>query len=116
MVRIVNFRVRQNSLGEVFNALIVQGIVLVQSKETGLYYATSKEASLPTTFDEETCKSLIGQTLDGRIQRTEVEPFEVTNQETGEIKVLTYRYQFIPARVEQNHLEELVELENELTH
>ena len=32
------------------------GIEMVKSKETGLYYATSKKATVSTTFDEETCK------------------------------------------------------------
>ena len=116
MVRIIDYRVRQNTLGESFQVLIVQGIVLVQSKETGLYYATTKEASIPTTFDEATCKSLLGQTLEGTIHKVDCAPYEVVNQETGDVKELNFRYVFIPAKVEQNHNEEIVEPENELVH
>ena len=41
MVRIIDYKVRMNTEGEPFNALIVQGgIQLVKSQETGFYYAT----------------------------------------------------------------------------
>ena len=69
MVRIVDYKARRSSEGELFLALIVQGgISLVKSKETGLYYATAKKASIPSTFDEETCKSLVGQEMEGTVE------------------------------------------------
>ena len=52
---------------------------MVKSKKTGMYYGTAKKASIPSTFDEETCKSLIGQELDGTIERIECEPYEFAN-------------------------------------
>jgi hypothetical protein len=68
MVRIIDYKTRINSEGEPFLALLVQdGIALVKNKETGLYYATAKKASIPCTFDEATCKNLIGQELDGSV-------------------------------------------------
>ena len=72
MVRIIDFKVRMNGEGEPFNALIVQGgVELVKSQETGLYYATAKKASIPSTFDVKTCESLIGQELDGSVQKAD---------------------------------------------
>ena len=66
MVKIIDYKTRMSAEGEPFLALIVQGgISLVKSGETGLYYATAKRASIPCTFDEQTCQSLIGQKLDG---------------------------------------------------
>ena len=96
MVTIVDYRVRESRDGEPFIALIVQGgIELVKSKETGMFYATAKKASIPSTFDEKTCESLIGQELDGTIQKVQCEPYEVTDQETGEIWELDFRWVYV---------------------
>lgn len=96
MVRIINFKVRMNAEGEPFNALIVQGgIELVKSQETGLFYATAKKASIPSTFDDKTCESLIGQELSGTVEKMECEPYEFTNEETGEVMELSHRWVFV---------------------
>ena len=96
MVTIVDYKVRMNGEGDPFNALIVQGgIELVKSKETGMFYATAKKASIPSTFDDKTCESLIGQELDGTVQKVSCEPFEVTDQETGEIREMDYRWVYV---------------------
>ena len=68
---------------------------MVKSKETGLHYATAKKASIPSTFDEETCKSLIGQELDGAVEKVECESYEFTNEETGEVMELSHRWVFV---------------------
>ena len=96
MVRIIGFKVRMNAEGEPFNTLIVQGgIELVKSKETGLFYATAKKASIPSTFDEKTCESLVGQELEGTVQKAECEPYEFTNEETGVVMELSHRWVFV---------------------
>ena len=96
MVTITDYRVRESRDGQPFIALIVQGgIELVKSKETGLYYATSKKASIPSTFDEKTCENLIGQELPGSIEKVECEPYEYTNEETGEVLELSHRWVFV---------------------
>lgn len=96
MVRISEFKQRENAAGEKFYALILQGgIEMVLSKETGRYYATAKKASITSTFDEETCKSLIGTELPGSIQKHKCEPYEFANPETGEIISLDHRWVFV---------------------
>lgn len=96
MVRIVDYKLRLSRMGDPFFALIVSGgIQLVKSRETGNYYATSQKASLACTFDEETCKTLIGMELDGTIQKVDCEPYEIINEETGEARVLDYRWVFV---------------------
>ena len=98
MVTIIDYTTRMNAEGDPFLALIVQdGITLVQSKETGLYYATAKKASIPTTSNEATCEGLIGQELDGTIEKMDCEPYEFTNEETGEVIHLDYRWVFVKA-------------------
>jgi hypothetical protein len=67
---------------------------MVQSKGTGKFYATVKKAFIPATFDEATCKALIGTQMEGRIIKEECTPYEYVNKETGEITMLTSRYIF----------------------
>ena len=93
MVRIIDFAERKNSAGEKFYSLILQGgVEMVMSQETGRYYATAKRASITSTFDEETCKSLIGSELPGSVQKHKCDPYEYVNQETGEVVQLEHRW------------------------
>lgn len=93
MVRIINFKKRDNDDGTSFFLLELQGgIEMVQSKETGQFYATAKKAFITSTFDEETCKSLIGKEIPGRIVRQEVDPYTYTVKETGQEIILTHRW------------------------
>ena len=109
MVRIIDYRVRQNnSTGETFYSLVAQGIVLVKSKETNMFYATSKEISIPCTFSEEVCKSMQFHEIDGNIQRFECEPYAVIDKQTGEEKVLHHRYQYVPEQRKQVYLSDEV--------
>jgi len=106
MVTIIDYSLRKNSQGEEFFALILQGgLEIVKSQETGRYYATAKSASMPSTFDEETCKSLIGQKLPGAVMRVECEPYEFTVRETGEVITLSHRWQYLK---EEASIEETV--------
>ena len=96
MVTIADYSKRQNSEGKEFNALILQGgLELVKSQKSERYYATAKKASIPSTFNEETCKTLIGQQLPGAIMKVACEPYEFTVPETGEIIVLGYRWEYL---------------------
>ena len=96
MVTIVDFVKRQNSKGEEFNALIIQGgLEMVKSNQTGRYYATAKKASVTSTFDDLTCKELIGQKIPGSIQRVECLPFEFMLKDTGEILTSSHRWIYL---------------------
>ena len=106
MVKIVDYRVRTNSDGEEFCALILQGgLELVKSKETGNYYATAKSASITSTFTEEQCQGLIGQELPGSIVKQECEPYQYTIKDTGEVITLQHRWEY---RKEGDTVEEVV--------
>ncbi|HEX8335006.1 MAG TPA: hypothetical protein VF622_20440 [Segetibacter sp.] len=95
MVKIVGFNLRENTEGRQFFALILQGGIEIVKSSTGSSYVTIRKCSLPTTFDEETCKALIGQELPGSVQKVECEPYEYAIQQTGEVVVLTYRYEYV---------------------
>lgn len=96
-VCIVNYQKRQAEDGREFFALELSGgVERVLSKETGGYYLTSKKTSVPSTFDEETCKSLIGTKMEGNVVRQEVEPYTHIVKETGEELTLSHRWVYVP--------------------
>lgn len=98
MVTVVECAVRQTKDGgRSFVALILQGgLHLAQSKQTGNFYATVKKCSIPSTFDEVTAKSMIGEKIPGSVQKTSCEPYDFVNKETGEIIRLDYRWAYVP--------------------
>lgn len=102
MVTIINFKERQKDTGEVFYVLEVQsGIEMIKSQQTGNFYATAKKASIPSTFDENTCRGLIGTKMPGSIQKIECDPYEYTVKDTGEILLLNHRYVYSPSESAQ---------------
>ena len=61
MVRIINYTERVREDGASFFVLELQGgIQMVKSQQTNKFYVTAKKATIPSTFDETTCKALIG--------------------------------------------------------
>jgi hypothetical protein len=97
MVTVANYAVRQAADGNEFFALVLNGGVEVVRSSTGHFYATSRTTSIPSTFDEEACKKLVGTQLPGDVRRVEVEPYEYTIAETGELITLAHSYVFVPA-------------------
>lgn len=97
MVTVVNYETKKNSDGEEFNVLILQGeIEMIQSKQTGKYYATAKTCSISCTFDELMCQNLIGKHLPGSIEKIEVDPYEYKIPNSEETITLTYTYFYDP--------------------
>ena len=97
MVTVKDFAVRKCIDGREFIALILQGgLSLVQSRQTGNYYATVKQCSIPSTFDEATAKMMIGERVPGSVQKKQCEPYEWINKTTGEIISLDYRWAYVP--------------------
>ncbi len=112
MVRIVNYKTRQREDGTNFYLLEVQGgIEMIKSKTTNQYYATAKKATVSTTFDEATCKGLIGTEFPGKISKIKTEPYQYTIRETGEVVNLEHRYIYLPEDVESEEETLAVELE-----
>lgn len=97
MVTVVDYAKRQRKDGTEFIALILQGgLSLVQSRVTGNFYATIKKCSIPSTFDENVAKEMVGQQVPGSIQKTSCEPYEFIAQNTGEVVQLDYRWAYFP--------------------
>lgn len=113
MVTIVDYKKYQRENGETFYALEVQGgIESVKSKETGRTYFTARSAKVSCTFNEMTCKALIGNQMPGSI-KVEVEPYEYIDQQTGETKQLEHRYEYLSE--EESIIEQQV-LKNEMVY
>lgn len=96
MVKIIDFKKIETELGSGFNMLIVQGgLEPIISKTSGRTYLTMRKAYVSTTFDESTCKSLIGMELQGSIHKVKCEPYSYTVPESGEEMVLNYNWQYV---------------------
>ena len=106
MVTVTEFTTRTAKDGREFNVLILQGgLNLVQSQKTKNYYATIKKCSIPSTFDAETAKSIIGEKIAGSIQKKSCEPYSFVVKDTGEEIELAYRWVYLP---EGSTLEEAI--------
>ena len=96
MVRIIEYKTIAGEDDKDFNMLVLQGgVEPMLSQKTGRTYLTMRKASISTTFDEATCKSLIGTELPGNIQKVSCEPYEYSVVETSEVLTLDYRWQYI---------------------
>jgi hypothetical protein len=96
MVKIIDYAKRESKDGREFFALIISGgLEMVKSKQTNRYYATNKKASVTSTFDEATCRELIGEKIPGSVQRVETEPYEFTIKDTGEVVILNHRWVYL---------------------
>jgi hypothetical protein len=112
MVTIVDYSVCATAEGKEFCVLVLQGgIEMVKSKTTGRYYATSKRCQIPSTFDEQTCKSVIGEKLTGSIKKISCDPYDYAVPESGEIIELNYRWEYLAEResIEECVFEGIVE-------
>lgn len=100
MITIKNYRLRQNKEGKEFITLELQGDVeLVQSMETGRFYATARRCNISSTFDEVTAKAIIGTTMPGRIVRQNCDAYEYSVPESGEVIKLAHRWEYQPEEV-----------------
>ena len=96
MVTITGYEKRENDKGEFFLLQLEGDVEFAYSKKTGMPYATVKKCSIPCTFDERTCKTSIGKQMKGSITKVQVEQYDYTVPETGEVIQLDYRYTYSP--------------------
>jgi hypothetical protein len=97
MVTITGYALRQSNDGRQFISLQLQGdIEMVQSMQTGKFYATSKRCSITSTFTEDVAKGLIGTRMPGTVERVQCDAYDYTVPETGEVVSLAHRYEYVP--------------------
>lgn len=98
MVKVKQYHVRKGNDGEKYISLELEGDVsFVQSQNTGRFYAATKRCFMYAAMDEQTAKALVGTQMPGTIERVPCDPYEYTVPETGEVKVLSYTYEYRPA-------------------
>ena len=96
MVSVIGYQSVEKESGEDFLMLVLQGgIEAVKSQATGKMYFTARTVKVPATFDEATCKSLIGSQFEGTIVKVPSDSYEYTIKETGEIVTINHRYEFV---------------------
>jgi hypothetical protein len=96
-VKIIEVKNSESTSGKSFVSLKIQGgVEAVQSQQTGKMYLTFRTCLLPTTFSEEVAKSLIGSQLPGAVQRVACEPYEYVVKDTGEVIMLSHKYEYVP--------------------
>jgi hypothetical protein len=97
MVQIVGYNLRTPKEGKPYITLEIEGSVeMVQSQNTGRFYATVRRCVISSTFDEITAARMVGKQMPGTIERVPCEPYEFTIRETGEQTLLSYRWDYQP--------------------
>ena len=100
MVTIIDYVLRENSKGDEFVVLKLQGaITMVRSKETGNFYADSKACFITSTFTEEQAQALIGSRIEGRIVKESCAPYDYIPPNSSEVISLDYRYVYVNTEV-----------------
>jgi hypothetical protein len=96
MVSVVGYQSVEKENGEEFLMLVLQGgIEPVKSQATGKMYFTARTVKVPATFDEATCKSLIGSQFEGTIIKVPSDSYEYTIKETGEVVKIAHKYEYV---------------------
>ena len=97
MVTVTNYSVKEKKDGSTFITLELRGNVeLVQSINTGKFYATVRKCSIPTTFDGQIAKNLIGSSMEGTVARVSCDAYDYTIKATGELIRLSHSYTYQP--------------------
>ena len=108
MVTVTGFKTVLTDEGDTYVRLVLEGdLEMIKSDRTGNYYAHRKKASISSTFDEESAKSMIGQQISGSIIKQDVEAYlyELANGETIELK---HRWVFTEETAEELAIKDLV--------
>jgi len=97
MVQVTNFHEVETKEGKTFISLeLTGGLELMQSQTSGKFYATVRKCRIPSTFDANIAKMMIGTQMDGDVVRVETDPYEYVNKRTGEVLLLQHSYAYRP--------------------
>jgi hypothetical protein len=97
MVTVIGAEKRTSATKGDFMVLeLMGGIEMVQSMQTGRFYATARKCTVSSTFSEQTALAMIGQTMPGTIQRVQTDAYQFTVPETGEVIQLAHTWQYVP--------------------
>ena len=108
MVTVKKVHLREGEKGNFWSLELVGDAELVQSQNTGRFYATVRRCFVSSTFDEPIAKAMVGTKFRGSIIRVEQDPYDFTIPETGEIIRLSHRWDYTPEEKEIIPSRELV--------
>lgn len=106
MVTVTGFNLRQQKEGEQKNyiSLELEGeIEMVQSSNSGRFYATVRRCNVSSTFDQLTAERMVGKQMAGTIERVPCDPYDFTIEQTGEVIKVGYRWDYLPERAMRMH-------------
>lgn len=92
-VTVIDYKKREKE-GQEFFLLVLQGQPEIVKSQSGKSYMTARRASLSTTFNEQTCKDLIGTKFPGSIKKIQCVAYEFTIPDSGEVIKLDFRYEY----------------------
>ena len=107
MVTIKAIHPREGEQGNYISLELMGDLELVQSSNTGRFYATVRKCFISSTFDEKTAKVMLGKQIPGLIGRVPCEPYDYT-LESGETIQLAHRYDYMPEAAQSIAASELV--------
>ncbi len=97
MVQVTNFHEVETKEGKTFISLeLTGGLELVQSQTSGKIYATARRCRIPSTFDANVAKMMVGTQIEGDVVRVETDPYSYVNKRTGEVLQLQHSYAYRP--------------------
>ena len=114
MVTVVDYKERERKNGDMFYVLEVQqGVEIIKSRITGKPYFTARKVTVPCTFGEQMCISLIGKEYPGRIEKEECDPYEYEIEATGEMITLSHHNVYVDDELDvlQEHILEPEEVQ-----
>lgn len=99
MVTVVNYHLREGEKGKYISLELNGDLEMVQSQNTGRFYATVRRCFIFSTFEEKVAKMMVGKQMPGSIVRVPCEPYDYTVPETAEVIKLAYKYDYVPDEV-----------------
>lgn len=98
MGNVIAYQKRNAADGRSYFAIQLQSddLEFVVSKVTGRHYATLRKCWMSTTFDEASCKMILGKKMPGIIIKEECDPYSFVMEETGEEITMNYRNVYQP--------------------
>ena len=96
MVTITNAIQKDSDKGSFVLLELTSEVEMVQSQSTLRFYATVRKCTVSCTLDLQTAKACIGKQIPGSIVRVQSEPYEYTNESTGEVMLLSHRWDYVP--------------------
>src|SRR5262245_39983082 len=96
MVTVINAHKREGKNGSFIVLELLGNVEMVQSQNTGRFYATARRCSVPSSFDETTAVMMIGSKMPGNIERVQCDAYDYPIPETGEVIKLAHTYEYRP--------------------